>query len=332
MNKDMLDKIYKTVLIFVIILNIVLLGRVLGFIYLPGELTPLQKAKQGAQSVIKYSEDLAKSYGVDREKQVVDILAKFKYEIERADNAEDVASLMVDYGRQTQDSIFRQLQDNRLNTILNIVNSQELPGAGNITISNMGGEIKFLDSEGILTEETKNKIRDISFNQTIELSIKDNGARIITTGDIFNQVDFLQTKVASLERQLKLVKQEAGLASLSGSGIIIKVFDKNSNMEETGIVHDNDIENIVDELIIAGARGVEVGGQRLTVNSAIRCVGPTILVNNKPISVNPVIIKAVGDSDVLKSSLDIVIGQLKAFGIEIEVTANDNIYLKARGE
>lgn len=332
MKNNLGDRLIKIILLIFLIINIVLLTRVLGIIYLPGELTPLDKAKQGAQAVIDYSENLARSYGVDKNKDIIDILAKFKYEIEKANNPEDVASLMLDYGRQTQDSIIREVQNKRMEAVQNIVNSQKLPSGGKITISNIEGKIKFLDPEEILEEETKNRIREIPFNQTIELKIIDGRAQIVTAGDIFNQVDFLQTKVASLERQLNVLKQEAGLNPLSGPGIIIEVYDKSNDMETTSIVHDSDIRNIINELMIAGARGIEVGGQRLTVSSAIRCVGPTILVNNKPIPVNPVVIKAIGNAKVLASSLDIISSQLEAFGIKIKITVRDEIKLKGRRE
>lgn len=322
--------ILYTAAILIILLNIILFFRILGVFYFPGEITPLDRASQGAQSVIEYSQELAKSYGVDEQKSVTDILARFKYEVEKTNNAEELASLMIDYGRQTQDIIFRELQQKRINKVFMIINSQELPEKGKITIARTAEQLKILDPDKILSNKTREKLEGLTFNQTIEIQIKDGRASLVSTGDFFNQVDFLQTKLASLERQLKLVLQKAGYEPLNGSGIIINVYDKDNNFEKMGIVHDADIRNIINELVIAGARGIEVGGQRLTVQSAVRCVGPTILVNNKPISVNPIIIKAVGDPRTLASSLDIVRKQLKNFGIEIEVVAEDNISLSGQ--
>ncbi|AZO95019.1 DUF881 domain-containing protein [Halocella sp. SP3-1] len=322
--------ILYTAVILIILLNIILFLRILGVFYFPGEITPLDRASQGAQSVIEYSEELAKSYGVDEQKSVTDILARFKYEVEKANNAEELASLMVDYGRQTQDIIFRELQQKRIDKVFKIINSQNLPKKGKITIARTAEQLKILDPDQILTNKTREKLEGLTFNQTIEIQIKDGRASLVSTGDFFNQVDFLQTKLASLERQLKLISQKAGYEPLNGKGIIINVYDKDNNLEKMGIVHDADIRNIINELVIAGARGIEVGGQRLTVHSAIRCVGPTILVNNKPISVNPIIIKAVGEPRTLASSLDIVRKQLENFGIEIEVVAEDNIRLNGQ--
>lgn len=322
--------LFRIILILALITNIIILARVLGMIYLPGEITPLDKAKQGAQSVIKYSEDLAASYELANNKEVRDILAKFKYEIEKAENEEAVASLMLDYGRQTQDVIFRLLQEKEINLIFSIINSQSLPQEGKISIAKFENEMQILDPDNILTEESKKRIEDFSFNLTLEIEIIDGRARLVPTGDIFNQVNFLQTKVASLERQLKALEQKAGYDALTGKGITVMVYDNMGNNENTGIVHDQDIRNIVNELKIAGATGIEVGGQRLNVTSAIRCVGPTILVNNKPIPVNPITIKAIGNPEVLASSLDIIKNQLRNFGIRMDITIEEEVRLSGQ--
>lgn len=328
-----MKKIYYFLIIIILLLNIILFARILKLIYLPGELTPLEKARQGAEAAIQYSEELAASYGIEEQRSVVDILARFRYEIERADNAEEVASLLLDFGRQTQDIIFQEAQNNQLNWILNLVNSQQLPEEGSITISRKGDRTIFLDPDHILKKEIREGIEGIATNQTIEIKIKERKAVIITAGDIFNQVDFLQTRVASLERQLKLLGQKAGYEPMTGPGIIVNIYDDSKKMHDSGVVHDSDIRNLINELMTAGARGVEVGGQRLTVNSAIRCVGPTILVNNKPVAVNPVIVRAIGISRILASSLDIIKKQLQAFNIRVEIIEKEEITLDGqRGE
>lgn len=318
------------ILLIVLITNIIMLARVLGMIYLPGEITPLDKARQAVQSVIKYSEDLAASYELANNKEVRDILARFKYEIEKAENVDAVASLMLDYGRQTQDVIFRLLQEKQINQVFSVINSQSLPQSGKITIARFDNEMQILDPDNILTEESIKKLEEISFNQTLEIEIIEGRARLVPTGDIINQVNFLQTKVASLERQLKALEQKAGYEAMTGKGIIIKVYDNMGNNENTGIVHDQDIRNIVNELKIAGAAGIEIGGQRLNVTSAIRCVGPTILVNNKPIPVNPIIIKAIGEPEVLASSLDIIKNQLRNFGIRMDISVEEELRLSGQ--
>ena len=77
-------------------------------------------------------------------------------------------------------------------------------------------------------------------------------------------------------------------------------------MRKTGIptifiVHETDIRHTINESFAAGANGI-AGGQRLTATSAIRCVGPSILVNDERIAVNPVEIHAIGDPAALSSA------------------------------
>ncbi|MFW6287921.1 MAG: DUF881 domain-containing protein [bacterium] len=330
MKGKVVDWLFKIIIVFALLFNILFLARAMGILYFPGETTPLDKSKQAAQSVINYSQELAASYGVENNQDVVAILAKFKYEIERANNPEDIASLMLDYGRQTQDTIYQVLQNERVNKIFSIINSQDLPESGTLTISKVGDKMDILDPTEILTSDTKEEIAKISFNQTLEVNIENGTASMVPTGDIFNQVNYLQTKLASLERQLKTMAQKAGYESISGQGIIIYVHDKKESQDEVGIVHDSDIRKIINELLIAGAEGIEVGGQRLTVNSAVRCVGPTILVNNRPIPVDPIEIKAIGSPDILKSSLNIVKNQLDGFGIKLEIKENEEIWMGAQ--
>ena len=94
------------------------------------------------------------------------------------------------------------------------------------------------------------------------------------------------------------------------------------------IVHDRDVRD-VNGLFASGATAVSVGGQRLVANSSIRCAGPVILVNQQPISVNPIVIHAVGDPEVLSSSLDLIKSQLSEFGIRMEISTGKNVLVPA---
>lgn len=67
-------------------------------------------------------------------------------------------------------------------------------------------------------------------------------------------------------------------------------------------IHDADILTVVNELRAAGAEAVAVNDQRVTPWTAIRCVGPTVLINNIPVA-PPFEIKAVGNKDTMMSAL-----------------------------
>ncbi|MGM0602330.1 MAG: DUF881 domain-containing protein [Bacillota bacterium] len=321
-------KILLTVFLIFLIINAVLLSRMLGFIYLPGEISQLDKAKEGARAVVRYSSELAESYGIRDRKNIVNLFAEFEYEIEKAESDDVVASIMMDYGRQIQDEIFREVQQMRINEVLHIINSQQLPEKGVVSISHADGKIKIIDPDDILEDKTKDRLQKIDLFQTLELKIEDQKAEV-TAGDIFNLVEYLKSENVSLKRQYNILSSQSGYSNISGQGIVIYLQDDESSADQNSLIHDSDIRNIINELWIAGARGLEVGGQRINVKSSVRCVGPTILVNSKPIAVNPVVIRAVGNPDVLHSSLDIIKKKLNSFGIEVSINEEENITLNS---
>ncbi|MEC9488544.1 MAG: DUF881 domain-containing protein [Halanaerobium sp.] len=322
-------------IILLLILNTVLLARNLQLFLLPGEITPLEKAKQGAYTVVEYSQNLAASLAVEQSKPVRDILANFKYEVERAQTPEDVGRLMIDYGRNVQDVIFRELQNKREDILLQTLSEQESlqqVKEANITISfTPDNELKIVDSESILDEAVIKAVKNNELlresGQVFEVAIENGKVMIITPRTLFDRVSMLERQLANLRSQLTQLRETAGYNEISGPGIVVKVFDSAEGVTSEQIVHDSDIRDLVNELFAAGATGVEVGDQRLVATSSIRCAGPTILVNQQPIPVNPIVIKAVGSPRILASSLDIKKRELKLFGVDLSVEEKEKVTL-----
>ncbi len=102
----------------------------------------------------------------------------------------------------------------------------------------------------------------------------------------------------------------AGYEPLQGEGIVIALNDRSLPALKTpasimpGLVHDFDLLALVNELRFAGAQGISVNGVRLTNQSAIRCVGPTLFVDKTALQL-PIKIEAVGNSALLKSRLQV---------------------------
>lgn len=322
--------IYKIILLVVLILNVLLLTMIFKDQLMPQELTPGQEARKQGEIIWHYHQNLLANYQLKEEKSVNELLANFKYELETAKKPEDLTSLIFDYGLKTSEIILEKVTGKRIETILEIVNRQDLPEKGYVKIYPEDKQTHFFDPYKILTTKTKEEIKAIPLKQTVELEIA-REAKLLNTTELLQEISQLQTQVKSLENKLQKVQEKSGYLPISGPGIMIKIYDKNTEreIEKTGIVHDSDIRTLINELKIAGAYGLEVGGQRLATNSAIRCVGPTILVNNEPIAVNPIIIKAVGDPEVLLSSLDIVKNNLKAFQIQLEIEIKASLTLTA---
>ena len=121
----------------------------------------------------------------------------------------------------------------------------------------------------------------------------------------------------------------AGLVKVKGQGVVITLADStDTNIPvEAGLVHDTDLMAIVNELRAAGAEAISVNGQRIISTTAIRCVGPTIQINEVKVA-SPFHIKAIGDAKYLESALNIkngIVDNFKVYGINVEVKTDNNI-------
>lgn len=142
------------------------------------------------------------------------------------------------------------------------------------------------------------------------------------------------TLIASMKNELDELTALSGNSDLKGEGVIVTLTDGdkvvNSSSRTDSLVHDSDVLTVVNELKAAGAEAISVNDQRIIATTAIRCVGPTILVNYQKIAA-PFVIKAIGDSQYLESAITIkngVADMLKELGIGVNVTRQKNIQIK----
>ncbi|GAB4465578.1 MAG: hypothetical protein OHK0029_36320 [Armatimonadaceae bacterium] len=142
--------------------------------------------------------------------------------------------------------------------------------------------------------------------------------------DLQNRLTQYQKAAADENGNAKLLSADlqkanllAGLVAVSGPGVVVTLRDskkappKAADMSQElyveiirpYLIHDQDIQAIINELRAAGAEAISVNDQRVVSTTAIRCVGPTVLVNNVTTNGSPVKIKAIGDPNTLVSSL-----------------------------
>ncbi|HHX26042.1 MAG TPA: DUF881 domain-containing protein [Firmicutes bacterium] len=154
-------------------------------------------------------------------------------------------------------------------------------------------------------------------------------SRVGESAQIKEQVQELQEEVRVFREELERLSQAAGFAELSGSGIIVHAHDAEDGFRSREIIHDKDVRDIANLLFWSGAKGVEIGGRRIIAQSSIRCAGPILLVNHRPVAVNPVVIRAVGDYDALMESLVELNERLSADGKRLEIEPSEMITLSA---
>lgn len=114
-------------------------------------------------------------------------------------------------------------------------------------------------------------------------------------------------KTKELAARVQEARVQAGLLSMKGPGLIVKLTDSNrrSNPDEDPyffIVHDVDLQALVNELWSAGAEAISINDQRLIHRTSIRCVGPTVLVNTVRMAA-PYVVKAIGPKDDMDTGL-----------------------------
>jgi uncharacterized protein YlxW (UPF0749 family) len=154
-----------------------------------------------------------------------------------------------------------------------------------------------------------------------------------------NEMASASEKARLLNQSLQEAKFLAGLTQVEGPGIEVVLQDSkkrpppNSPIDiENFIIHDSDLQRVVNELHAAGAEAVAINGQRIIANTAIRCVGPTVQVNGIALS-SPYVIHAIGDPDTLLSALNLpqgVLTDIQAIDSNmVKVTKKSNIQIPA---
>lgn len=130
--------------------------------------------------------------------------------------------------------------------------------------------------------------------------------------------------------ELDMMRMQAGLIPVIGPGVTVTLDDSKTlrnNFE--GIVHDKYIRDVVNELCAAGAEGISINDERLVSSSTVRCVGPTVTVNDTKLA-TPFVIKAIGNENTLSSALQMpggVVEILRKKDINITVKKEQNIKL-----
>lgn len=174
----------------------------------------------------------------------------------------------------------------------------------------------------------------------------------------------LGRQLTELEQQVQLLTQEAatsdgavaearavgeagapsaGLTPVAGAGVVITLDDAPQRSDgslpggarpDDLVIHQSDVQAVVNAVWAAGADGVAVMDQRLISTSAVRCVGNTLLLQGRTYS-PPFVITAVADAGAVEAALDaspqiaVLEQAVAAFGLEFEVRARPQVTVPA---
>ena len=133
-----------------------------------------------------------------------------------------------------------------------------------------------------------------------------------------DQVDSLTAQAAQGNAELDPLRAEAaalapsvGTQAVTGPALSVSLDD--AKLPATGIpagstaddfvVHQEDVENVVNALWAGGAEAMMVQDQRVISTSAVRCVGNTLILQGRVYS-PPYVIQAIGDQAGMRAALD----------------------------
>ncbi len=131
-------------------------------------------------------------------------------------------------------------------------------------------------------------------------------------------VDELTTRVDSAEvrryqRQIAELRDPAGLEPREGPGVSVTMSDAPEDVVEKAeaddldldllVVHQQDIQAVVNAMWKGGASAVVIEGQRLITTTGIKCEGNSVQLQGVPYP-EPYDIKAVGDPAAIQAALD----------------------------
>jgi uncharacterized protein YlxW (UPF0749 family) len=117
--------------------------------------------------------------------------------------------------------------------------------------------------------------------------------------------------VAAAQGRDTAAELSAGLVALSGRGVEIVLDDAPRRPDgslpigarpDDVVIHQSDVQAVVNAVWAAGADGVAIMDQRLIATSAVRCVGNVLLLEGRTYS-PPFVVTAVGDTTAMRAQL-----------------------------
>ncbi|GGC80667.1 UPF0749 protein YlxW [Thalassobacillus devorans] len=145
-----------------------------------------------------------------------------------------------------------------------------------------------------------------------------------------------EQQIADFVERKKRLQMLTGQLPVKGPGLSVTLKDAayipSEEHANNYIVHEPHIHQVVNELKSAGAKAIAINGQRYVSNSYFACTGPVITIDGVQHPA-PFVITAIGDPDVLFSSLSLkngVVDQLVTDNIEVELEKSAEIQMDAR--
>jgi len=116
-------------------------------------------------------------------------------------------------------------------------------------------------------------------------------------------------KVNKIGKEINKIDDPAGFDTVVGQGVTVTLSDAPAAVQNSSdqaikylLVHQQDIQAVVNAMWLGGAEAVMVQGQRLITTTGIKCSGNAVRLHGIPYA-QPYVISAIGDPDELYSAI-----------------------------
>lgn len=146
---------------------------------------------------------------------------------------------------------------------------------------------------------------------------------------------------SELSEKLATAEEQASLLPVVGEGLRVTLTDAPTDVKPAGVdddalvVHQQDIQAVVNALWAGGAEAMTIQGQRVIATTGIKCVGNTVVLHGIPYA-PPYVIEAIGDQAGLQRGLDeshaiqVYRQYVDAYGLGYQVVAEETLELPGR--
>lgn len=119
------------------------------------------------------------------------------------------------------------------------------------------------------------------------------------------------TALSAMRKRTGQLAEAAGLDAMHGRGLVVTLTDAQRDANgrfprdaspDDLVVHQQDVSAVLNALWSAGAEAVQMQDQRITADSAPRCVGNTLLLGGRTYS-PPYVMTAIGDPEAMQDAL-----------------------------
>src|SRR3954471_3721042 len=159
----------------------------------------------------------------------------------------------------------------------------------------------------------RSQVTELISSQRADLQRQERAAARLRTevGQLQATAAAGNSRVAAVRAQGDALAGPTGLTAVTGPGLTVTLddaprrdgVDPASDDPDDLVVHQQDVQAVVNALWAGGAEAMTLMGQRVISTSAVRCVGNTVVLHGRVYS-PPFVVSAIGDPERLRISLD----------------------------